>query len=417
MTLKPNENLNHQADDSRRGFIRGSSILLAGAIPLGTAAPAAATQQAPRRVGLIGCGRRGGQLAAQLLTTDPHARLVAMADIFGDKLHQSWRSLNGRFDKQIDVDASRKFVGLDSTVQMLDRATVDTVILAGYPVFRPDQVSLAISAGKQVISARPVAIDGTGIRVFSSALAMAKEAGISVRVSNSFSSPIVRSTMAQLCDGRIGKIRSIQTLSRSRLLPSARRTRGKTELEQQLRNWQGHAWLSGGGMLEEQVDQLQVCNELMQAVPDSVQSIATTSHVSGDDGTEQASLEYLYPNGVTLSSKWRRSKRQWSGPLLTVECELGWADLCGGRIYDYDLRLLWRHTPEEIIQGHISGDRMNGDELSNYGALNASLAAIAGRQAAISNSRVRLEDILTSQRKGVELSKINCLTSSPPTLV
>src|SRR5271165_202213 len=41
------------------------------------------------RIGLIGCGGRGTGAAADALQADPNVRLVAMADIFEDRLQSS----------------------------------------------------------------------------------------------------------------------------------------------------------------------------------------------------------------------------------------------------------------------------------------------------------------------------------------
>ena len=71
---------------SRRRFVTGSSAAFAA---LG-AAPAVRAQQdsPPIRVGLIGCGGRGTGAAENCLESSANVQLVAMADLFEDRLER-----------------------------------------------------------------------------------------------------------------------------------------------------------------------------------------------------------------------------------------------------------------------------------------------------------------------------------------
>src|SRR5215203_2174099 len=82
------------------------------------------------RVGLVGCGGRGTGAATQAMAADPNARLVAMADAFEDRLHESLSLLRGeeKVGSQIDVRSDHAFVGFDAYQKLLS-CGVDVVLL------------------------------------------------------------------------------------------------------------------------------------------------------------------------------------------------------------------------------------------------------------------------------------------------
>ena len=62
---------------------------------------------------LVGCGGRGsGAVVDALATTSGPIKLVAMADVFEDRLTASYGHLKQAVEPQIDVPEDRKFVGL-----------------------------------------------------------------------------------------------------------------------------------------------------------------------------------------------------------------------------------------------------------------------------------------------------------------
>src|SRR3954451_11405377 len=72
-------------DVSRRSFIGGT----AGAFTIVKPAMVRAAGPEKLRAGLIGCGGRGTQAIVNMLSGDPNVELVAMGDVFEDKLEGS----------------------------------------------------------------------------------------------------------------------------------------------------------------------------------------------------------------------------------------------------------------------------------------------------------------------------------------
>jgi len=140
---------------NRRNFLKHSAAT-AAVIPV----VAHAAKNETIRVGLIGCGGRGTGAASQALQADPNVKLVAMGDMFQDRLEKSLKSLNAvpEVDGKVDMPKDRQFVGWDAYEKVL-KAGVDSVILTTPPHFRPAHIRAAIDMGKHVFAEKPVAVD------------------------------------------------------------------------------------------------------------------------------------------------------------------------------------------------------------------------------------------------------------------
>ena len=195
---------------TRRLFIKGSSLLLAGGAMAGTLPMARAAHPYGSdaiKIGLVGCGGRGSGAAAQAMnTTGGDVRLVAMGDVFEDRLQQTYRSLHGKYKDKMDITDDTRFVGLDAFKRVLD-TDCDLVILATPPGFRPLHFEAAVEAGKQIFAEKPVATDAPGVRRFLAANEKAKKKGLAVAVGLQRHHEVAyKETMEKLKDGAIGDI-------------------------------------------------------------------------------------------------------------------------------------------------------------------------------------------------------------------
>src|SRR5205085_602780 len=118
-------------------FIKTSSTAAVGASVLGalggTKVFAASTDTL--KIALVGCGGRGSGAADQALSTKGPVKLVAMADVFEDRLNSSLENLKKQHADRVDVSDDCKFVGFDAYKKAI--ALADVVILATPPGFRP----------------------------------------------------------------------------------------------------------------------------------------------------------------------------------------------------------------------------------------------------------------------------------------
>ncbi|GIW97718.1 MAG: hypothetical protein KatS3mg111_1051 [Pirellulaceae bacterium] len=110
--------------ESRRQFLRGSSLLLASTLPSHPS-----RVRLPQRIGLWGCDRRGIALLSEALRMTPEARVVALADESQSRLQQAVRNLKGRFSRQFDVGADGRILIGTEAVPRFVAAQCDAVII------------------------------------------------------------------------------------------------------------------------------------------------------------------------------------------------------------------------------------------------------------------------------------------------
>ena len=121
------------------------------------------------QIALIGCGGRGGGAAANALSVKRGPiKLVAMADIFPERLDKDLNNLQQKFSSQMDVPPDRQFIGFDAYKKAMDCLKPgDIAIFATPPAFRWVHFTYAIQKGLNVFMEKPVTVDGpTSKRMF-----------------------------------------------------------------------------------------------------------------------------------------------------------------------------------------------------------------------------------------------------------
>ena len=122
----------------RREFLRTSAVLAATAAlaPLALERSAHAAGSDVIRIGLIGCGGRGTEAAANAMNAGKDIRLVALADIFDERLKASREQLKKAKPDQVEVKDDHCFVGFDAYEKLL-ASGVDVVLIAPASHFHP----------------------------------------------------------------------------------------------------------------------------------------------------------------------------------------------------------------------------------------------------------------------------------------
>jgi len=148
---------------SRREFIKTTGRVAAASALAGVALPhvhAAGSELV--QLALVGCGGRGTGAAANALSTKSGpVKLVAMADVFEHRLHNSFASLKKNFEQKMDVPDDRKFIGFDGYQKAMDCLKPgDVVIFATPPAFRWVHFTYAIQKRLNVFMEKPITVDG-----------------------------------------------------------------------------------------------------------------------------------------------------------------------------------------------------------------------------------------------------------------
>jgi len=230
---------------SRRQFLATSAAAGAvlGTLPLARSVHAAGSEVI--KVGLIGCGGRGSGAAANAMNAGPDVRLVAMGDVFEDRVQSSRDNLKKAKPDQVAVDDEHCFVGFDA-YQKVIASDVDVVLIACTSKFHPAYLKAAVDAGKHVFVEKPHAIDPPGIHVVQAACDEAQKknlcivSGLCWRYDKG-----VQETIKRVLDGAIGDLVAIQETYMRSTYRNVERQPGWSELEYQFRNWYHFRWLSG----------------------------------------------------------------------------------------------------------------------------------------------------------------------------
>lgn len=157
-----------ESPQNRREFIKTTAGGVAAASALaGVAIPHVHAQGSDTvQIALVGCGGRGTGAASNALSTKQGpTKLIAMADVFGDKLTGSHNALSNRYEKTMDVPNDRKFIGFDAYKQAIDCLKAgDVAIFATPPAFRWVHYKYAVEKGVNVFMEKPVTVDGPSSR-------------------------------------------------------------------------------------------------------------------------------------------------------------------------------------------------------------------------------------------------------------
>jgi predicted dehydrogenase len=242
-----------QGSASRREFMKASgksavvSALANVAIPAVHAAGSDLIQ-----IALVGCGGRGGGAAANALSVKRGpVKLVAMADLFPERLASDLNKLQPRFPNQVDVPSDRQFLGFDAYRKAMDCLKPgDVVIFATPPAFRWVHFTYAIQKGLNVFMEKPLTVDGpTSKRMFALAQdASAKNLKVGVGLMSRHSRAL-EELADRVHNGEIGEIilqRGYRMHGPGGYFLSPPKPAGITDLLYQIKRFHSFIWASGG---------------------------------------------------------------------------------------------------------------------------------------------------------------------------
>lgn len=423
----PTLQANQDAAATRRNFIKGSSLLLAGGAVAGTLPVARAAHPYGSdaiKIGLIGCGGRGSGAAAQAMnTTGGDVRLVAMGDVFEDRMQQTYRALHGKYKDKMDVKDDTRFLGMDAYKRVLD-TDCDLVILATPPGFRPMHFEAAVEAGKQIFAEKPVATDAPGVRRFLAANEKAKEKGLAVAVGLQRHHEVAyKETMAKLKDGAIGDIVFCRCYWNTGSLWNRPRQEGDSELQYQMRNWYYFTWLCGDHIVEQHIHNIDVINWLMDGPPAKAEGMGGRQVRTGKEFGQiydHHAVEFTYPNGVKMLSMCRQIPNCWNSVSEFAYGTKGWCDISGAKIYDRDNKVVWKsegnrdgHQEEhhDLFRSLRAGEK---PAEGKYGA-ESTMTAIMGRMATYSGKELTWDQVLNSDLKLADFDSLKSFDDPAPT--
>jgi len=383
------------------------------------------------RMGIIGCGGRGTAVISSM-SQHTNINITAMADLFRDKLDAA----KIRFDainkeKGVpEIAKSSTYVGSQSYLQLLENKEVDAVLISSPAYTHADFMEAATAAGKHVYCEKPVSPDVAGCRKmervgerYDKTLSMT--IGFQIR----YATPYVQ-MVERIHRGDIGKVLSAQLYYLS-AQTRVHDTPGKSYDEMRIRNQYHFHALSGGTLLDQSIHMIDVCNWALGEHPKS--AIGTggidDSQTLGDTWKHfQVAYEYPSTNvmvqATQYGSEWGGVCARFIGTEGTaIAYYTGGVFISGKNAWDSGILRCADSEPTEeqrrtgaFLSSLYDADRNKGTafiksiETENYlndtfSGVESTLAAIMGREAAMSGEKVMWDNLrLSSQRLDPKLN-------------
>lgn len=392
---------------TRRDFLKTSAALAGGAAlaQLTVERSAHAAGSGTIRIGLIGCGGRGTEAAVNAMNAGPDIRLIALADIFKERLDACRNQLQKNKPNQVALQDDHCFVGFDAYEKVL-ASGVDAVLIAPTSHFIPRIFSAAIDAGKHVFCEKPHGIDIPGLKVSMAAAERAKARGLSVVSGLCWRyDPGVRETMKRVLDGAIGDIVAIQETYVGTPYIVRERRAGQSEMEYQMWNWYHFNWLSGDQTAQQLVHSMDKASwALGDKPPRRVWGLGgrqTCLDPKFGDQFDHHAVIYEYDQGVRVFGFCRDQPECWNNTSDFIMGTKGRCDLLNYRIegetswrYDKPRQNMYDVEHKELFDSIRSGTPINN---GHYMCLSSALG-IAAQMACYSGAMLTWDDVMNSKR-------------------
>ncbi len=303
---------NLQDSSSRREFIKTGGKAAAVSVLANVAMPPVhAAGSDLIQVALIGCGGRGGGAAANALSVKRGpVKLVAMADLFPERLATDLTKLQQRFPAQVDVPPDRQFLGFDAYRHAMDSLNPGDIAIFATPLaFRGVHFNYAIQKRLNVFMEKPLTADGpTSKRMFALARdASAKNLKVGVGLMSRHSRAM-QELADRVHDGEIGEIilqRGYRMHGPGGYFLSLPKPPGITDLLYQVKRFHSFIWASGGCYNDFYIHIIDHQGWMKNQWPVKAQALGGRHYKVSPDGVAYVdqnfdiySVEYTYSDGT-----------------------------------------------------------------------------------------------------------------------
>ncbi len=281
------------SSDNDRNTLKHAATagVMAAAASLGQRAHAQGTGKI--RIGLLGCGGRGNGALRQSLQADPGVELVALADLFENKVRSTRDRImrDDKFKDRIKVDDDHLFWGYDCH-EKIAKCDLDLMLMATAPAFRGRQMMAAIKAGKHIFTEKPVATDVAGCKEVMAASKLARDKGLAIVCGTQRRHEFSRvELMKRIHDGAIGELVGGQCYWYGNGIWFRGAEEGMSELDWQCHNWYHFTWLSGDQICEQHIHNIDVMNWCFDGPPVKFMSVGGRQWRSHNEGQIKTAKE------------------------------------------------------------------------------------------------------------------------------
>lgn len=361
----------------------------------------------PIKAALIGCGDRGTGAASQFLESGPNVSIIALADVFPDRMETCRKILSEKFNN--DIADANCFLGFDAYKKIMEMPEINLVLLCTPTHFRPEHFKAAVEAGKHVFMEKPCAVDPVGIRTVIAAAKMATSKGLTVVTGNQRRHRRdYWEAYVQVQNGIIGDIVSATSHWNQGAWWNKRHRPEWSDMEYCIRNWFNIKWLSGDHILDQGVHNIDIVTWFMGDVPLRAVGYGGRARRLTGDIYDFFSVDYYYNNGKRML----HTARQIDGCDTNISEQIlgtkGIAQLNDRgeiKILDWNGELLWEYgyknkpVKNPYNQEHIhlvESIRLNKKINQAEDLAYSTMVAILGREAAYTGKAISWDEILAS---------------------
>jgi predicted dehydrogenase len=410
---------------TRRDLLKTTGAVAAASALAGLVVPKVhAAENNTIKLALVGCGGRGTGAAGNALSTKQGpTKLVAMADVFPERLSKSYQAISSEFEKQVDVADDRKFIGFDAYRLAMDAlGPGDVVILTTPPAFRWVHFTYAIEKGLNVFMEKPVSVDGPATRKMLDLAEISRKKDMKVGVGLMCRHCLARGELFQrIQGGEIGDIvlmRAYRTAGPTGSAESGPKPDGISELLYQIQRFHSFLWASGGAFSDFLIHNIDECCWMKNSWPVEAKGYGGR-HYRGnniDQNFDTYSVEYTFRDGTKLMLEGRTMPgcqqefasfahgSKGSAVISTAAHTPAHCRIYRGQKLDRK-DLAWAYPPHEPNPYQVEWEdlmdaiRNNKPYHEVQRGAEASLVTSMGRLAAHTGQRVTYEQMLTHEHE------------------
>ncbi|WP_315352360.1 Gfo/Idh/MocA family oxidoreductase [Phocaeicola abscessus] len=381
------------------------------------------------KVGLVGCGGRGSGAVENLLEAADGITVVALGDVFSDRLESVKKMLAEKYDQKVPDEGC--FVGFDAYQKVID-AGIDMVILTTPPVFRPAHFQYAVEKGVHAFLEKPIAVDSKGYRTImaTSKQAVAKGLSVVTGTQRHHQRPYVEA-FQKIQEGLIGEITGGNVYWNQGMLWYRTRQQGWSDMEWMIRDWVNWKWLSGDHIVEQHVHNIDIFLWMTGLHPVKATAVGSRQRRITGDQYDNFSVDFEFENGIHLHSMCRQidgcstnvsefiqgTKGSWNSETHEIK------DLAGNVIWKFDeeaSKAQFKQQNPYVLEhvdwvNHIRKGEGH-DESEETGI--STLAGVMGREAAYTGQTITWDDITASEMdylpKKLEFGSMDMSTYTVP---
>ncbi len=289
---------------SRRDFLKNSGRFAAATALAGVALPHVhAAEDNTIRLAIIGCGGRGtGAVANALEAPGGPVKLVAMADLFPDKLNGSHKNLSEKFGDKVDVPRDRQFLGFDAYRKAIDCLRPgDVVLCTTHAAFRGIHVEHAVEKGMHVFMEKTFAPDPGGLKRILRAGEAAEKKNLKIAAGVMCRHSTARQALIQkIREGAMGDIQLIRAYRMDNGYRMGPFNGQENELLWQVRRPYQFLWASSGIFIELMIHQIDECCWIKDGWPVTAHGVGGRGPDSTDcsQNLDTYSIEYTFADGT-----------------------------------------------------------------------------------------------------------------------